>query len=71
MSPREGVLARLLHAQTLLPGGLRLLFVEGYRPPRLQRSYFEEYETRLTGPWPRGHRAPCTRRRNRGSGSGR
>lgn len=44
---REGLLARLLHAQTLLPGGLRLLFVEGYRPPGLQRSYFEEYEGRL------------------------
>ncbi|MEU5951895.1 M15 family metallopeptidase [Streptomyces sp. NPDC047525] len=44
---REGVLARLLHAQGLLPGGLRLLFVEGYRPPWLQRSYFEEYEGQL------------------------
>ncbi|MEV8320361.1 M15 family metallopeptidase [Streptomyces sp. NPDC059900] len=44
---REGVLARLLHAQTLLPDGLRLLFVEGYRPPWLQRSYFEEYEGQL------------------------
>ncbi|GAA1914920.1 M15 family metallopeptidase [Streptomyces durmitorensis] len=44
---REGVLARLLHAQGLLPGGLRLLFVEGYRPPWLQRSYFEEYEGHL------------------------
>ncbi|MFG2983848.1 M15 family metallopeptidase [Streptomyces sp. NPDC048258] len=40
---REGVLQRLLHAQELLPGGLRLLFVEGYRPPALQRRYFEEY----------------------------
>ncbi|MEV0522609.1 M15 family metallopeptidase [Streptomyces sp. NPDC050439] len=44
---REGVLARLLHAQTLLPDGLRLLFVEGYRPPWLQRGYFEEYEGQL------------------------
>ncbi|MEU5998241.1 M15 family metallopeptidase [Streptomyces sp. NPDC047197] len=44
---REGVLARILHAQTLLPDGLRLLFVEGYRPPWLQRGYFEEYESRL------------------------
>lgn len=40
---REGVLARLLAAQKTLPRGLRLLFVEGYRPPSLQRAYFEEY----------------------------
>ncbi|MFJ2747190.1 M15 family metallopeptidase [Streptomyces sp. NPDC087297] len=40
---RAGVLERLLHAQTLLPAGLRLLFVEGYRPLALQRRYFEEY----------------------------
>ncbi|MEU4078172.1 dipeptidase [Streptomyces venezuelae] len=40
---REGVLERLLTAQTMLPVGMRLLFVEGYRPPSLQREYFEEY----------------------------
>ncbi|MEU6525524.1 M15 family metallopeptidase [Streptomyces sp. NPDC046924] len=40
---REGVLTRLLKAQELLPGGVRLLFVEGYRPPALQRFYFERY----------------------------
>ncbi|WP_306324679.1 M15 family metallopeptidase [Streptomyces venezuelae] len=44
---REGVLARLLTAQAMLPAGLRLLFVEGYRPPSLQREYFEEYAGRL------------------------
>ncbi|MET9353434.1 M15 family metallopeptidase [Streptomyces sp. NPDC006617] len=44
---REGVLARLLEAQAQLPPGLRLLFVEGYRPPVLQRRYFDEYATRL------------------------
>ncbi|WP_123458430.1 M15 family metallopeptidase [Streptomyces sp. PanSC19] len=44
---REGVVERLLKAQELLPGGLRLLFVEGYRPPSLQRAYFEEYAGRL------------------------
>ncbi|NGO12419.1 M15 family metallopeptidase [Streptomyces sp. HC44] len=44
---REGVLERLLKAQALLPRGLRLLFVEGYRPPSLQREYFEEYAGRL------------------------
>lgn len=40
---RKGVLQRLIEAQSLLPQGLRLLFVEGYRPPSLQRTYFEEY----------------------------
>ncbi|KUJ66819.1 dipeptidase [Streptomyces albus subsp. albus] len=44
---REGVLERLLTAQTMLPHGLRLLFVEGYRPPSLQRTYFEEYADQL------------------------
>ena len=29
---RKGVLDRLLEAEALLPDGLRLLFVEGYRP---------------------------------------
>ncbi|MEV6108906.1 M15 family metallopeptidase [Streptomyces sp. NPDC051940] len=40
---RLGVLERLVQAQALLPDGLRLLYVEGYRPPSLQRRYFEEY----------------------------
>ncbi|MER5780214.1 M15 family metallopeptidase [Streptomyces mobaraensis] len=40
---RQAVLERLLLAQETLPDGLRLLFVEGYRPPDLQRRYFEEY----------------------------
>ncbi|MGX4688764.1 M15 family metallopeptidase [Streptomyces sp. JNUCC 63] len=44
---REGVLERLLKAQAMLPQGLRLLFVEGYRPPSLQRKYFEEYADQL------------------------
>jgi D-alanyl-D-alanine dipeptidase len=44
---RDGVLDRLFKAQALLPRGLRLLFVEGYRPPSLQRTYFEEYAGRL------------------------
>ncbi|MFB8115469.1 M15 family metallopeptidase [Streptomyces sp. NPDC055962] len=44
---REGVLERLLKAQAMLPPGLRLLFVEGYRPPALQREYFEEYAGQL------------------------
>jgi D-alanyl-D-alanine dipeptidase len=52
---RRGVLDRLLRAQALLPKGLRLLFVEGYRPPALQYRYFEEYagELRADHPdWP-------------------
>ncbi|MFJ8534643.1 M15 family metallopeptidase [Streptomyces sp. NPDC093591] len=44
---REGVLIRLLKAQKLLPDGIRLLFVEGYRPPALQRHYFERYAGNL------------------------
>ncbi|GGU29729.1 D-alanyl-D-alanine dipeptidase [Streptomyces violascens] len=43
----DGVLERLLHAQALLPDGIRLLVIEGYRPPSLQREYFEEYAAEL------------------------
>ncbi|MER6030714.1 M15 family metallopeptidase [Streptomyces sp. NPDC001851] len=49
---REGVLERLLTAQTMLPTGIRLLFVEGYRPPSLQREYFEEYAGQLRAAHP-------------------
>ncbi|MEV0095245.1 M15 family metallopeptidase [Streptomyces sp. NPDC050738] len=44
---REGVLERLREAQILLPQGVRLLFVEGYRQASLQRAYFEEYAGQL------------------------
>ncbi|MFD7865097.1 M15 family metallopeptidase [Streptomyces sp. NPDC059783] len=44
---RRGVLDRLVLAQSLLPDGLRLLYVEGYRPPDLQRLYFEKYAGEL------------------------
>ncbi|WP_329406324.1 M15 family metallopeptidase [Streptomyces sp. NBC_00704] len=40
---RSGVLRRLVRAQRLLPAGVRFLVVEGYRPPELQRRYFEQY----------------------------
>jgi D-alanyl-D-alanine dipeptidase len=40
---REGLAERLLIAQDALPDGLRILFIEGYRPLALQRAYFEEY----------------------------
>lgn len=36
-----------MKAQGMLPQGLRLLFVEGYRPPSLQRAYFAEYVSQL------------------------
>ncbi|MFF2146179.1 M15 family metallopeptidase [Kitasatospora sp. NPDC058190] len=52
---RTDVLDRLLDAQTKLPDGIRLLFVEGYRPPALQSRYFDEYaaELRTANPgWP-------------------
>jgi zinc D-Ala-D-Ala dipeptidase len=44
---REGVADRLLAAQDALPDGLRILFIEGYRPLALQRAYFEEYLAEL------------------------
>jgi D-alanyl-D-alanine dipeptidase len=40
---RAGVLDRLARAGQALPAGLRLLIVEGYRSPALQRQYFDEY----------------------------
>ncbi|MFB7337110.1 M15 family metallopeptidase [Streptomyces adustus] len=49
---RQGVLDRLLKAQAHLPQGLRLLFVEGYRPPSLQRRYFDEYGDQLRADHP-------------------
>lgn len=50
---RHGVLTRLLHAQSLLPTGLALLFVEGFRPPALQKRYFEAYSEELARAHPR------------------
>jgi D-alanyl-D-alanine dipeptidase len=40
---RAGLAARLTQAQEALPRGIRLLLIEGYRPPARQRGYFEEY----------------------------
>ncbi|MET7912494.1 M15 family metallopeptidase [Streptomyces avermitilis] len=54
---RQGVLTRLQQAQALLPGGVRLLFIEGYRPPSLQRRYFEEYSDELARTHPDWHAA--------------
>lgn len=44
---RRPVLDRLLDAAAALPKDLRLVLNEGYRPPRLQRHYFERYAERL------------------------
>lgn len=49
---RAGVVQRLLRAQELLPVGMRLMVVEGYRSPTLQREYFEEYEAELRAAHP-------------------
>ncbi len=44
---RRGLVRRLLKAQAGLPKGLELLVIEGYRPPDLQRRYFDSYATEL------------------------
>ncbi|MEV0385198.1 M15 family metallopeptidase [Nonomuraea sp. NPDC050643] len=44
---RVGLVDRLLTAQAMLPDGLRLLVVEGYRPLSLQRHYFSRYADEL------------------------
>jgi D-alanyl-D-alanine dipeptidase len=49
---REGVLLRLLTAQSVLPYGFRLLIVEGYRPPVLQSTYFTGYRDELRLKYP-------------------
>jgi D-alanyl-D-alanine dipeptidase len=40
---RAGLAARLVRAAEALPRGVRLLLIEGYRPPALQRRYFDDY----------------------------
>ena len=44
---REGVRERLVAADRALPGGVRLLIIEVYRPPRLQVEIFEGYRAEL------------------------
>ncbi|MFI6779889.1 M15 family metallopeptidase [Micromonospora sp. NPDC050276] len=44
---RAGVVKRLLAAQRALPGGMRLLVVEGYRPYRAQLAIFTGYRDEL------------------------
>jgi zinc D-Ala-D-Ala dipeptidase len=50
---RSDVARRLLRAQASLPGGLCLLFVEGYRPLESQRLYFDRYLAALRKQHPR------------------
>lgn len=49
---RTGVLSRLKAAARALPDGIRLLVVEGYRPPPIQTRYFEEYIAELAARHP-------------------
>ncbi|MCW8382357.1 M15 family metallopeptidase [Streptomyces justiciae] len=49
---RQGVLSRLQHARALLPAGTDLLFIEGYRPLRLQQRYFTDYRNELAAAQP-------------------
>jgi len=59
---RIGVVDRLVTAQTLLPVGLWLLIVEGYRPAALQRQYFEAQLHRLRAKDPSSSDAQLRRR---------
>lgn len=49
---RAGLATRLLRAAAELPRGVHLLIIEGYRPPALQRRYFDNYlrSLRATAP---------------------
>jgi D-alanyl-D-alanine dipeptidase len=49
---RAGIVDRLVAAQSLLHRDLRLLVVEGYRPPALQERYFQEHADRLRADHP-------------------
>jgi D-alanyl-D-alanine dipeptidase len=44
---RAGLATRLAQAEEALPRGVHLLLIEGYRPPALQRRYFDEYLSSL------------------------
>lgn len=44
---RSSLLDRLLHSQSRLPNGYRLLLVEGHRPFALQDQYFSSYRSEL------------------------
>ena len=62
---RESVVERLCQAETSLPRGIRLLVVEGYRNPALQRRYFEDYARKLRAEnpaWPEEQIRPAASR---------
>lgn len=44
---RAGLLRRLVVAQSLLPSGFRMCWVEGHRDARLQERYFSDYRRKL------------------------
>jgi D-alanyl-D-alanine dipeptidase len=56
---RSSVVHRLLEAESLLPKGLQLLVIEGYRPPSLQREYFEQYFQELSTAHPTWDASRC------------
>ncbi|MHB8189372.1 MAG: M15 family metallopeptidase [Ferrimicrobium sp.] len=49
---RSGIAERLFRAAESLPDNLRLLVVEGYRPPALQIQYFNQYAADLRAKYP-------------------
>ena len=49
---RLGLAERLTRAAHQLPGGLRLLVIEGFRPLVLQAEYFRAYQERLHAAYP-------------------
>lgn len=51
---RAGLATRLLRAAEALPRGVQLLIIEGYRPPALQRRYFDDYLASLREASPGG-----------------
>jgi D-alanyl-D-alanine dipeptidase len=56
---RRSVVHRLLEAEAMLPRGLQLLVIEGYRPPSRQRQYFDEYFRELAVSHPTWDAARC------------
>lgn len=49
---RKGVADRLEQAGRALPPGIRFLVVEAFRPPTLQRHYYDHYRERLASEHP-------------------
>jgi D-alanyl-D-alanine dipeptidase len=62
---REGVAERLVRASALLGGSARPVVVEGYRPPELQRRYFERRLRRVAARRPGWSRERLSREASR------